>query len=132
MVPTWSFTSSHELAFEHRLAPAGISFIDLLSGPRASGRPDVPDPEAWRRVLEGAFERLCAKVETRTPTVLDPYAATNLAEFFAVATEVFFERPQDLRHEYSQLYDQFRTFYRQDPAKRLPPLVGGKRRHAAA
>src|SRR5437016_6161638 len=100
---------AHELAFEHRLAPAGISFIDLLSGPRASGRPDVPDPEAWRRVLEGAFERLCAKVETRTPTVLDPYAATNLAEFFAVATEVVFERPHDLRHEYSPLYDQFRT-----------------------
>jgi len=47
---------------------------------------------------------------------LDNYGATKLAEFFAVATEVFFERPDALKEEYPPLYEQLRGFYRQDPA----------------
>jgi len=45
------------------------------------------------------------------------YGATNRAEFFAVATEAFFERPDDVRAEYPQLYEALREFYGQDPGR---------------
>jgi Mlc titration factor MtfA (ptsG expression regulator) len=49
-------------------------------------------------------------------SVLREYGATNEAEFFAVATEVFFERPTRLREEHPQLYAMLRDVYGQDPA----------------
>ena len=51
-------------------------------------------------------------------TAIDPYAAESPAEFFAVLSEVFFVDPQLLRHEYRAVYQQFATFYRQEPAAR--------------
>jgi Mlc titration factor MtfA (ptsG expression regulator) len=53
-----------------------------------------------------------------TAHVLDPYGATNRAEFFAVATEAFFDRPAVLGAELPDLYSVLRAFYRQDPAGR--------------
>ncbi len=50
--------------------------------------------------------------------VLRPYAGTNPAEFFAVATEVFFNRPLDVRQHEPALYSELQAFYRQDPAGR--------------
>jgi len=52
------------------------------------------------------------------PTFLDPYGATSEAEFFAVATEVFFEKPQALEQEHVALYGVLQEFYQQDPAHR--------------
>ena len=74
--------------------------------------------------LKASHKRLVTKLESKTPTVLREYAATNLAEFFAVATEAFFGRPADLEHEYSALYAQLRSFYRQDPASRMVQVAG--------
>jgi Mlc titration factor MtfA (ptsG expression regulator) len=51
--------------------------------------------------------------------VLRPYAGTNPAEFFAVATEVFFNRPIEVREHEPALYAELRSFYHQDPAARL-------------
>jgi Mlc titration factor MtfA (ptsG expression regulator) len=48
--------------------------------------------------------------------VLDEYGATNLAEFFAVATECFFEKPIPLRRKHPQLYEELKAYHRQDPA----------------
>jgi Mlc titration factor MtfA (ptsG expression regulator) len=48
--------------------------------------------------------------------VLDEYGATNPAEFFAVATECFFEKPIPLRRKHPQLYEELKAYYRQDPA----------------
>ena len=53
-------------------------------------------------------------------TVLDDYGATDPAEFFAVATECFFEKPRVLRKRHPALYEELKTFYRQDPARELP------------
>lgn len=106
---------AHELAFEHHLAPAGVT-LQAGWGQLAQPHAGVVDPDAWRRVLEGSYERLCAKLERRESSTLDQYAATNLAEFFAVATEAFFERAEDLVREFPLLYEQLRRFYRQDPA----------------
>ncbi len=54
-------------------------------------------------------------VRRRRRTVLDPYGAEDPAEFFAVATETFFEAPRRLASRHPALYDVLRRFYRQDP-----------------
>jgi Mlc titration factor MtfA (ptsG expression regulator) len=69
----------------------------------------------WARVMRREFDALREAEETGTETVLDTYGATNPAEFFAVATEAFFERPRALRAKNRQLYDQLAAFFRQDP-----------------
>jgi Mlc titration factor MtfA (ptsG expression regulator) len=75
----------------------------------------------WGRVLSQELERLRADVANDRPTVLDGYGATNKAEFFAVATEAFFEKPAQLEREHAALYAELKRFYRQDPARRPPP-----------
>jgi len=55
-------------------------------------------------------------VQYKWPEVLDEYGATDPAEFFAVATESFFETPRELRQAYPRLYEELKRFYQQDPA----------------
>jgi Mlc titration factor MtfA (ptsG expression regulator) len=71
---------------------------------------------AWARVLGREYAELTEAVDRHRPTVLDAYGATSPAEFFAVATESFFERPRELRDRHSELYEELRRFYGQDPA----------------
>jgi Mlc titration factor MtfA (ptsG expression regulator) len=70
---------------------------------------------AWAGALQPEFDQHQAAVEAGRKTMLDAYGATNPAEFFAVLTETFFERPAKLRAEHPALYEQLRDFYRQDP-----------------
>lgn len=72
---------------------------------------------AWARVLGREFQSLMDDLRQRRPTLLGAYAAKNPAEFFAVVTEVFFERPTELRSRHPELYEQFKSFYKQDPAE---------------
>jgi MtfA peptidase len=72
---------------------------------------------AWARVLGKEFRRLQRQVIRGEDTLLDSYGATDPAEFFAVATEFFFEAPHELRKKHPTLYDQLRQFYRQDPIR---------------
>ena len=69
----------------------------------------------WARVMTAEYQQLCQSVEAGTRSVLDSYGATNPAEFFAVATETFFEKPHALLHEHLELYQQLKAFYRLDP-----------------
>jgi hypothetical protein len=71
---------------------------------------------AWARVLRRDYERLRGKAIRNLPTLLNKYGASNPAEFFAVATECFFERPTELREQHAELYAKLREFYHQDPA----------------
>ncbi len=71
---------------------------------------------AWARVMSREFEALQRADDAGTPTLLDTYGATNPAEFFAVTTEAFFERPRALRAKQPELYAELAHFYRQDPA----------------
>ena len=73
---------------------------------------------AWARVLGHEYEALLDSLEHHRKTMIDPYGATNPAEFFAVVTELFFEKPKQLEKEHADLYDQLRAFYKQDPAHR--------------
>ncbi len=70
----------------------------------------------WARVFQDAYARLKADAEAGHNNILDPYGATSPAEFFAVATEVFFERPQELREHEPALYGELAKYYRLDPA----------------
>jgi len=71
----------------------------------------------WARVFQDAFERLQRDAANGGANVLDAYGATNPAEFFAVATEVFFERPHDLRAQEPDLYGELSQYYRLDPVR---------------
>ena len=70
---------------------------------------------SWQEVMRGEFASLRAADETGIPTLLDTYGATNPAEFFAVSTEAFFERPRALRTRHPKLYAELRSYFHQDP-----------------
>jgi Mlc titration factor MtfA (ptsG expression regulator) len=74
------------------------------------------DPAAWKSVFADAYRHLGRRALRRLRTVLDPYAAESPAEFFAVASELFFDEPLNLRGGYPAVYEQLALFYRQDPA----------------
>lgn len=76
---------------------------------------------AWARVLGDEFEKLRRATERGRRTDIDAYGATNAAEFFAVVTEAFFERPRSLHKKHPELYDELKTFYRQDPLGFVDP-----------
>ena len=71
----------------------------------------------WARVFEDELEALRRAADAGELTVLDPYGAEDPAEFFAVATETFFERGRALAERHPRLYEELRRFYRQDPAR---------------
>jgi Mlc titration factor MtfA (ptsG expression regulator) len=93
--------------------------LDQESG-AADGAPLLyrrEDYDAWSKVFGAAYARLCAAVDAGEKTVIDPYGATSPAEFFAVVTELFYERPAALRAEHPALYDAMVHYFRIDPAE---------------
>lgn len=93
--------------------------LDQVDG-RADGAPRLrcrADYEDWARVLGHDYEKLVELTEAGKRDVIDAYGATNPAEFFAVATETFFERPRRLRKKHHELYDELKGYYGQDPAE---------------
>ena len=94
--------------------------LDMLNGV-ANGMPPLHNNmvrEDWTASLSEAYENLYHQLERHHHTAIDPYAAENPAEFFAVLTEVFFEQPGLLHNLYPQVYEQLSMFYRQDPLRR--------------
>lgn len=75
--------------------------------------------KSWAHIFQLEFDRLQFSAQHQQPSLLDTYGATNPAEFFAVATETFFERPHEMQHHHRELYDQLTSFYRLDPANWL-------------
>lgn len=92
--------------------------LDQDSG-AANGAPYVGRgalQRSWARVMNEEFAALQARLSRAEPGLIDPYGASSPAEFFAVATELFFERPDALAAERPALYEQLRRCYRLDPA----------------
>ncbi|MBC8023737.1 MAG: zinc-dependent peptidase [Burkholderiales bacterium] len=85
----------------------------------------------WKEAFSGAFQDFGARVDAaealpqrRVQAALDalpidPYAAESAGEFFAVASEAFFETPELLAPAYPVVYEQLTLFYKQDPQARL-------------
>jgi Mlc titration factor MtfA (ptsG expression regulator) len=91
--------------------------LDMLDN-LTDGTPPLPDQSArdrWIEVCTTEYELLRAG---RSGDLLRDYAAVNPGEFFAVATEIFFDLPRVMRAHKPALYDVLRAFYRQDPAQR--------------
>jgi len=83
---------------------------------------ETGDVATWAYVLHKHYSHLLRLARRDRPTTLDHYGATNKAEFFAVATESFFEQPEKLKGEEPELYDALTRVYHQDPAAQ-PPVV---------
>ena len=71
---------------------------------------------AWAGLMSAEFAEHVRKAELGEWTVLDPYGAENRAEFFAVATEAFFETPLQLRSDQPKLYQLLMDYFKLDPA----------------
>lgn len=106
----------HELA--HKL--------DMLNGD-ANGLPPLHGNMAiqdWARAMQSAFDQMNVELDANpeADTAIDPYAAENPAEFFAVTSEYFFSAPDLLAAAFPAVYAQLALFYRQDPLARLQQL----------
>lgn len=92
--------------------------IDMGDGV-ADGIPPLPDAverRRWAAAIEADYAAFCERVDAGEDTVLDPYGAEAVDEFFAVAAEAFFVAPQPMRDEHPQLYRLFASYFKQDPA----------------
>jgi Mlc titration factor MtfA (ptsG expression regulator) len=90
----------------------------------------------WKRAFKAAYDDFCGKVDEAEELAdhddgmaldalpIDPYAATSAGEFFAVASEAFFETPELLEPAYPAVYEQLALFYKQDPLARLDRISG--------
>ena len=104
----------HELA--HKL--------DMLNGD-ANGLPPLHRNmrlSDWSSAMQQAYDLINHQLELGHPPEIDPYAAENPAEFFAVTSEYFFSAPDILHRHFAPVYEQLRLFYRQDPLQRLKQL----------
>jgi Mlc titration factor MtfA (ptsG expression regulator) len=98
----------HEFAHYLDHEEGAANGAPLLDGPRDYAR--------WADVMQRAFDELEARADEGADTLLDPYGIEDEAEFFAVASEAFFDLPRELRAEHPELYAELAGFYRLDPA----------------
>ena len=118
-----------DVAADLAAAPAGRNVVvhefahklDMLNGD-ANGMPPLHSDmirQQWTDVFSSAFEHLQRQLEHHHHPDINPYAATNPGEFFAVVSEYFFADPQQLYRHFPEVYRQLELFYRQSPLVRL-------------
>lgn len=90
--------------------------LDYLDG-TADGAPPLSGEQAqhWQETMTRAYEHLRRSLRHHRKPWLDPYGATEPAEFFAVLTEAFFQQPGHLKEEQPEVFEALRGFYRLDP-----------------
>lgn len=91
--------------------------LDQASG-SANGAPPQPTlalQQRWAEQMPILFANFCQDIAQGKPRLLDPYGCTNPAEFFAVATECFFERPNQLQLDSPSLYLLLKDYFQFDP-----------------
>lgn len=98
--------------------------LDGLNGVHNGFPPLNPkqSPSKWSRIFNAGFTEFNQQLLCGQPPAIDPYAAENPAEFFAVTSEAFFEMPWLLRSSFPDVYDQLAAFYGQDPISRTAGL----------
>ena len=96
--------------------------LDMGDG-ESDGVPPLPAAEraAWINVIDAEYARFCAAVDAGTDTLLDPYGATGVDEFFAVSAESFFATPKEMRAEHPDWYGLLARYFEQDPAAFVKP-----------
>lgn len=91
--------------------------LDMLDG-RANGYPPIHKQmirQEWSAIFTAAYDDLLHRCNRGEESGINPYAAENPAEFFAVCSEYFFQSPELLARIYPQVYGQLSLFYRQSP-----------------
>lgn len=73
--------------------------------------------KSWAHIFSEEFEELQKDAVRGKQSLMDHYGATNPAEFFAVATETFFERPKEMAAYHQELYQQLKDYYKLDPGR---------------
>ena len=73
------------------------------------------DYQSWAQVFSQEYQQLRNQVERGAKTAIDQYGATEPAEFFAVATETFFEKPNQMAKKHPALYQELKRYYQLDP-----------------
>lgn len=97
--------------------------LDMGNG-RLDAMPALPaaiDKALWAQTWSQAHATFNLQVDQGQPTLLDPYGAESMEEFFAVAVEAFFVAPTSLHRTDPALYDLMRQYFSQDPLSRLNP-----------
>jgi Mlc titration factor MtfA (ptsG expression regulator) len=102
-----SHVSLHEFAHQLDQADGAADGVPELTG--------VGSYRQWSVVFGKAFEHFQGRLDKGRRTVIDPYGGKNPAEFFAVATETFYEKPKQLAEHYPQVYEQLKGYYMVDP-----------------
>ncbi len=108
-------TDGHNLVF-HEFAHQ----LDSESG-SMNGAPELEtraEYKSWAHVLGDEYAELSQKLHDGRESDIDAYGATNPAEFFAVVTEMFFEKGEHMKDRHPELYEELANFYKQDPASR--------------
>lgn len=115
------FADGHNVVLHEFAHQLDNQFGHANGAPWLSSHQSLQD---WSRVFNEEFRRLrqlaadpVARSLHAQEQVLDFYGASEPAEFFAVATEAFFERPHALATYHQQLYEQLQTYYRVDPRR---------------
>ena len=91
--------------------------LDQASG-SANGAPVLKNSSSyktWGAILSYDYMMLVEKTKEHKKDVMDSYGATNPAEFFAVATETFYEKPKQLRKKHPKLFEELKKYYRINP-----------------
>jgi len=142
VVLSWEDSEAEALSRANVVIHEFAHKLDLYGGeadgvPALGAHPQIR-PRQWRRVLQESFDwfnEALARVEEAIPSdvdpesdaaspwydslPMDPYAATDEAEFFAVSTEAFFVDPVPLAQDLPQWHALLKQYYRQDPLSRL-------------
>ena len=87
----------------------------VANGAPYLGRGDGQAQARWATVLGQAFDDLRQALARGDATLIDPYGTTDAGEFFAVVSELFFERPVDLHARHPALYAELSGYFRCDP-----------------
>ncbi len=69
----------------------------------------------WARVFSAEFSALQKASDEERATLIDQYGATDPAEFFAVVTETFYERPHEMAQDHAELFAELKAYYQVDP-----------------
>jgi Mlc titration factor MtfA (ptsG expression regulator) len=113
VILSWTDTDEDANVVIHEFAHK----LDMVNG-SANGMPPLHadmDRGEWTTVFTRAYDDFRARLERDEPLPFDEYAATDPAEFFAVASEVFLLTPDRVRDAYPRVYTQLCAFYRQHP-----------------
>jgi Mlc titration factor MtfA (ptsG expression regulator) len=105
----------HEFAHQLDQEGGSVSGVPILE--------KRSDYVTWGQVFRKEYEQLRREVERGVETVIDEYGATDPAEFFAVATETFFEKPFQMERKHPELYHELKRYYKLDPIEGMKEPV---------